>query len=203
MEIEAFEGQCVDAVEGSTLFVDAIMGASCPGDGTGMETEPGFITGATVAVVTETGTSEHGTTVQLSLALSAAEQSVYTIYASVSTPAMSFPAAFNSGLGGDVGVSPVIAPEDAYDSWLTVGDVSGDAISSLGINFAAWSTDSLTITNGVVFWMNPADPGTPSGTALIAQLTIAGGSFSATINAQDLSADGSDDWQQLGIVFSW
>jgi hypothetical protein len=81
--------------------------------------------------------------VQLSLQLSAAEANIYCIFGSDSLP-MTFPAAYNSGLGGDVGVSPVIAPEDAYDSWLTVGDVSGDAISSMGVDFAAWSTDSLT-----------------------------------------------------------
>mgnify|MGYP006102143435 CR=1 FL=1 len=39
----------------------------------------------------------------------------------------------------DFGVSPVIAPEDAYDSWLTVGDVDGETVSSLGIDTGTWS----------------------------------------------------------------
>ena len=100
-------------------------------------TEPSFVAGAATPVVEQTETSEYGTTYQLSLELSSDEANVYSIYASSDSPAMTFPAAYNSGLGGDIGVSAVIAPEDAYDSWLTVGDVDGGVVSSIGLDTAA------------------------------------------------------------------
>ena len=143
-----------------------------------------------------------GTTFLLSLELSASESNVYTIYASALSPAMTFPAAYNSPLAsssGDIGVPPVILPEDDFDSWLTVGNVDREAISSLGIDTSAWSTNGLHVVNGAVFLMDPENG--EVGTALIAQLTgNYGCAESVVINAQGKSTVGPDweQWQRQG-----
>jgi hypothetical protein len=156
-----------------------------------------FATGSTTPVVTQTATSEYGITFRLSLELSAAERNVYTIYAASDSPPMNFPPAFNSDLGGDFGVSPVSAPEDAYDSWITIGNMD---VSSLGID--VWSTNGLSVTNGAVFVMDPMSG--PSGTVLIAQMTVpCGEHYEAVVNAQGLSSDGGNDWRQEGIEFTF
>ena len=89
-----------------------------------------------------------------------------------------------------------------YDSWLTVGITNGDAggeLSSIGLDFDNWTTSSgLATDNSAVFWMSPDDG--PTGTAVIAQVTISG-AFTAVVNAQGRSVSGNDD-MMLGITFS-
>ena len=57
----------------------------------------------------------------------------------------------------------------------------------------------MTVTNGAVFLMDPTAG--PSGTVLVAQVTVSDSSSSVVLNAQGASADGGNDWQQEGIVF--
>jgi hypothetical protein len=89
-----------------------------------------------------------------------------------------------------------------FDGWLTVGITGGDttgSLSSIGLDFDAWTTDAgLTTDNGAVFWMSPDDG--PSGTAVIAQVTVSGG-FTAVVNCQGRSTSG-DDYEATGITFT-
>jgi hypothetical protein len=121
------------------------------------------------------------------------------------TPPMVFPAAYNSALassGGNIGVPPIILPEDTYDSWLTVGNVlqgTGN-LGMIGINTSKWSTDGLMVTNGAMFLMDPDDAN--PGTALIAQVTgNYGCGESVVVNVQGDSADGGTDWETQGVTF--
>jgi hypothetical protein len=165
--------------------------------------------GPVVAIVEQTSTDGPGTTYRLSLILSSSAKNVYTIYGD-GTSAMSIPAAYQSDApyGADIGgvsASYVGAvPTTAYDSWLSVGPTDGDnyySISSIGIDFDAWTADSgLTVHNGAVFWMAPNDG--PSDSAVIAQVTVSG-AFTATVSAQGRSTSATDgDWQQAGLTFS-
>jgi hypothetical protein len=94
-----------------------------------------------------------------------------------------------------------------YDSWLTVGITDGDAggaLSSIGIDFAAWTeTSALGTSDGAVFWMSP-DDGPAAGTdAVIAQITVSeGSSGTASMGMQGRSST-SADWQSDNIEFSF
>jgi hypothetical protein len=163
--------------------------------------------GDVVATVTQTSTDGPGTTYQLSITLSGSAKNVYTIYGDDAS-AMSLPPAYQSDapFGANIGGIPAAfiaaVPTTAYDSWLSVGITNGDgggALSSIGIDWDIWTTDSgLNIDNGAVFWMSPDDG--PSRSVVIAQITAAG-DFSATISAQGRSTSGGD-WQAPGITFS-
>jgi hypothetical protein len=166
-----------------------------------------FHGGDVSAVVEQTLTDGSGTTYRLSLALSGNAKNVYTIYGDGAS-AMSIPAAyqsdptFGSNIGGVATAFVAAVPTTAYDSWLTVGITNGDAggeLSSIGLDFDNWTTSSgLATDNSAVFWMSPDDG--PTGTAVIAQVTISG-AFTAVVNAQGRSVSGNDD-MMLGITFS-
>eukprot|EP01043_Picozoa_sp_COSAG02_P021516 COSAG02_NODE_1095_length_14602_cov_33.808867_2_plen_396_part_00 len=91
-------------------------------------------------------------------------------------PARQVPAPFGTSVGGvNPAISAIPGHEDSvYDSWLTVGvddGNSGNAISSIGIDFDDWSvTNGITVDDGAVFWMDP--DGAPDGRQLVAQLTL-------------------------------
>jgi len=134
---------------------------------------------------------------------------VYTIAGTAAAP-LTIPAAFQvaAPFGADIGgVSPAFFPVMAdaeFDSWLTVGmtDASNPtAISQIGIDFAAWTTSAgITSTNGAIFWMSP-DAG-PSGSAiLLAQVTSATATGSASGLLQGRSVSG-DDWS-VAAAWSW
>jgi hypothetical protein len=83
---------------------------------------------------------------------------------------------------------------------VTDGSAAAD-ISSIGIDFASWTESAgLESTDAAIFWMDP-DSG-PSGSAVVAQLTVfAGTSATATMGLQGRPAgstidDDVDDWQQ-------
>ena len=166
-----------------------------------------FSTGAVSPIVTEISTNNLGsigtfTTFQLSLSLSATEANVYSLYATPDTSPMTFPAAFQTILGGDVGVTPIIGPFDAYDSYLTIGN--GDELQAVGIDFSSWASDDVVVTDGGLVFMNP--PNAPSGVVLISQLTVqCDATFVANVNAQGTTAEESvnGDWQQENILFSF
>jgi hypothetical protein len=136
----------------------------------------------------------------------------YTIYGTASSP-MSVPAAYQEAtpFGANTGgTNPAFWPIMAgaqYDSWLTVGITDGDtggALSSIGIDFDAWTaSDALATSDGAVFWMAP-DDGPAAGTdAVLAQITVSeGSSGTATMSMQGRSSTGTD-WQSTSIEFSY
>jgi hypothetical protein len=176
----------------------SMVQVSCSGGGGG-----GGASGpATTNVV---GTSGNGDTVQLSYTLDADKTNVYAMAGTADAP-MTFPAAFQvaAPFGTDLGgVSPAliaVSADAAFDSWLTVGVTDGSAGTAIsaspGLGLDGWTaTADFTTTNGAVFWMNPADG--PSGTVVLAQLTGASGTATATL--QGRSSAGAD-WQE---VVSW
>jgi hypothetical protein len=156
-------------------------------------------------------------TYTLAVTLKGAASNVYTIYGTASSP-LSVPGAyqcatpFGSNTGGTNAAFWAVANNAAlgyaqYDSWVTVGITDGDsagALSSIGLDFAAWTaTAGLSTTDGAVFWMSP-DGGPVAGTdAVIAQLTVASGSSdSATMGMQGRSTGGAADWTSDNINFS-
>jgi hypothetical protein len=125
---------------------------------------------------------------------------------------MNVPAGYQEGApfgantgGANPAFFPIMAGAE-FDSWLTVGITEGDAagaISSIGIDFAAWTTDAdLSTTDGAVFWMSPDDG--PSGDdVVLAQVTVAAGSSgAATMGMQGRSSSGTD-WQSDNIEFAY
>merc|ERR1711959_560376 len=95
----------------------------------------------------------------------------YTIYGK-STGSLSLPAAyqcatpFGANTGGTNPAFWAVANNAAlgfaqYDSWLSAGLTDGDAggaLSSIGIDWDAWTADSgIEVTDGAVFWMSPDD----------------------------------------------
>ena len=162
-----------------------------------------------MASITQIGSGDSGTTVQLVATLDAAKSNVYAM-AGTSDQSLSFPAAFQvaAPFGADIGgVNPAFFPVNAaaeFDSWVSVGPTDGSAgaaISAIGVDFAAWTASAgLTTDNGAIFWMNPADG--PSSSAVLAQITNDGGSGSASASLQGRSADGGDDWTE-SISWSW
>ena len=112
------------------------------------------------------------TTYRLSLRLSDAgpsadkvPENLYTIYGDATHP-MIFPEAYQvqNPFGQDIGgVNSLLfpaKPESEFDSWLTVGEVEGNAqavIARENIPFDSWSaTSPLRVNDGAVFWMDPA-----------------------------------------------
>ena len=139
---------------------------------------------------------------------------VYTMFGTVDTP-MRFPAAFQvaTPFGTNIGgVNPAMFAVNAdsqYDSWLTVGMIDASnpsVISSIGIDFAAWTSSSgITATGGLdepggaLFWMNP-DAGPTGADIVMAQLTVpAGSSGTAGALLQGRSAHDAD-WK---LAASW
>ena len=151
------------------------------------------------------------------MSLKGAASNVYTIYGTAASP-LSVPAAyqcatpFGSNTGGTNAAFWAVANSAAlgyaqFDSWVTVGITDGDAagaISSIGLDWAAW-TDSAALgtSDGAVFWMSP-DGGPSAGTdATIAQLTVASGSsFTATMGMQGRSTGGAADWTSDNVEFT-
>ena len=88
---------------------------------------------------------------------------------------------------------------------MTIGFTEADAagsLSSLGINFSAW-TDSagLTVDNGSVFLMHPDEA--PEGDVVVAQLTVqSGSSGTVTMGMQGHGTTG-EDWDVHRVVFTY
>ena len=143
---------------------------------------------------------------------------VYTIYGDAGTVdhPLEIPAAHQvaAPFGQDVGgINPAffaegVSPESEYDSWVTVGLTTGNSgeLGSVGISWEAWQEDSgLLITDGAVFWMNPANgPTTADKDPIVMQLTVPSGcSFHGVFNAQGHTRPGSIDgsWDARNIQF--
>ena len=103
-----------------------------------------------------------------------------------------------------------VNPAAQYDSFLTIGmdgpALTPGALSSVGLDFSTWDeTTPLDVTappvGGAVFLMDPSSG--PSGTVVLAQLTVAGGTAgSAVMGVQGQSTTG-EDWQHDGVIWSW
>lgn len=164
-------------------------------------------------VVTTSQTSLDGfDTYTLAVTLTGTAINLYTIYGTVDSP-MSVPAGyqeptpFGANVGGtNPGFWPIMAGAQ-YDSWLTVGITNGDssgALSSIGIDFDAWTVDSpLSTSDGAVFWMAPDHGPTADADAVVVQLTVAAGSSGrASMGMQGRSSAG-EDWQADNIEFTF
>lgn len=153
-------------------------------------------------------------------------ENVYTIYGSPAEtagadkgepahvmyfpPAFQEPAPFGADIGGTNPSFWTYSASAQWDSWLSVGITDGSSttdVSSIGIDFDSWTgTEGLTIDNGAVFWMNPANA--PSRwPCVVAQVTVPSGTpWSATVNARGKMAGytggGGDDWEATNLVFS-
>ena len=99
------------------------------------------------------------TTVRLSVTLAAEQTNVYALAgSSFQGSPMVFPPAYQvaAPFGADIGGTPPaywqFTPESQYDSWLTVGLTTGNGgsqLSSIGVDFTAWTeTSALTVTDG-------------------------------------------------------
>ena len=92
-------------------------------------------------------------------------------------------------MGGVAAAFIAAVPTTAYDSWLTVGIINGDAagaLSSIGIDWTSWTASAgLSADDGAVFWMSPDDG--PSSDVVVAQVTVSGGTATASLNAQGRS----------------
>ena len=115
--------------------------------------------------------------------------------------------------GADTGgVSPDFFPfsaEAEFDSWLTIGPTDGSAGVALGaspgLGLGDWSPSAAFSTNnGAIFWMNPNDGRPPTGAdpIVLAQITSAEGSGTASAMLQGQNTDGSTDWTQE-ISWAW
>jgi len=83
---------------------------------------------------------------------------------------------FNSNFGGVQSGLININPKSMYDSWVTIGLTDGDPdhkISSIGIDFDSWNNDnSLEVTNGAIFLMDPEEKIIDGEEYIIMQLTL-------------------------------
>ena len=122
-------------------------------------------------------------------------------------PAYQEPTPFGANTGGTNPAFWAVMAGAQFDSWLTVGITEGDsggALSSIGLDFDAWTADdALSTDDGAVFWMVP-DDGPAAGTdAVVAQITVAAGSAgSATMGLQGRSSTG-EDWQSTNIEITY
>ena len=164
-------------------------------------------------VVTASAASLDGfDTYTLAVTLTGTATNLYTIYGNGDSP-MSVPAGyqeatpFGANTGGTNPAFWDLVAGSQYDSWLTVGITSGDssgALSSIGIDFNAWTVDSaLSTSYGAVFWMAP-ELGPAAGTeAVVAQVTVtAGSSGRASMGMQGRSSEG-EDWRADNVEFTY
>ena len=184
--------------------------------GSALDNSHGRIRGKEVAAPIVTQVAQDSvdgyTTYRLSLVLDgdAAGGNIYTIFGEQGSP-LSVPAAYQvaSPFGVDIGGTfPAFwaaQAESQYDSWLTIGMTEGNAnnaLANIGIPFDDWSaTQAIETEDGAVFYMNP-DSG-PSGTVVVAQLTVPDGSdFTVTMGAQGRGSTRAHDWQDIDNVFA-
>ncbi len=139
------------------------------------------------------------TTYELRVQLSGAAANVYAMYGTPQSP-MSFPPVY--------GIKPrALAGGPGLHSWLTIGqDTAESALTSAGINWAAWTnTSGFTSTNALIFVMPDAAPSADEE-VLLGRITVATGSWgSVTIGLQGRSTGGlaANDWRLDGVAFSF
>jgi hypothetical protein len=143
------------------------------------------------------------TTYQLSLEPSDPTGNIYAVYGDqehtmLMPPAFQVSPPFGANFGGTNPAFWRIKAEAEYDSWLTAGITDGvdtGRLSSIGIDFDAWTVDSgLIADDGAVFWMDPTTA-TP-GLSVVAQFTVpTGTAWQAMLSAQGKTGAGLTEFQ--------
>ena len=139
------------------------------------------------------------TTYQLAVAQTGKLTSIYSVGGSVDST-LKMPAAFQVAPPFGVDVAGVgqkyLGYNNAskYDSWLTVGLVSGDPsqqIGQQGLNFRGWTQSAGLVSTGSVFWKDPSQaPATAK--VQVAQITVPSSTFwqaSLLVKAKTASGD--------------
>jgi len=148
------------------------------------------------------------TTYQLSITLGSNQKNVYSIYGNtehhlVMPPSLQWTVA-GANIGGVPSIFWTVFQNSHGDGWLTVGPTSGNpspGMTSVGIDFDSWNgTNGLDVTDGEVFWMDPA-LGPTGPDVVLAQVTVSG-YFTASLNARGRSTDGNSGWHCENITFS-
>ena len=136
-------------------------------------------------------------------------QNVYSMFGSSSSP-LAFPPAYQvaAPFGADIGgTDPAFwslgDSDSQFDSWLTVGlseGMSSGEISSIGMDWEAWTADAgLSVDDGALFWMVPDDGPSGGSAVVLAQMTVPSDFTSSTIRfglqGRSSAAD-ADDWQE-------
>ena len=177
-----------------------------------------------VGEVTQTGSSDAGTTYALSVspdsdASGFATFDLHTIFGTPESPLL-LPPAFQAVGGVDVGgISPELFAVDAtleFDSWLTLGATDGSQeLGVVGFDFTTWTADSgLSCDNCAV--THVTTDGDTSGSVQVGQMTVPAvcpaGWLTATMNFQGHSQDRSGratsfhdmipDWTAVGVTFT-
>ena len=114
---------------------------------------------------------------------------------------------FGVDIGGAAPAFFAFSAEVEFDSWLTIGPTDGSAGDALaaspGLGLGDWSPSAAFSTNnGAIFWMNPNDGPTGADPIVLAQITSAEGSGTASAMLQGQNTDGSTDWTQE-ISWAW
>ena len=145
-------------------------------------------------------------------------QNLYALYGDIYGEPLHLPPAYQSSfnygsnLGGVNSFIMNTYPDTKYDSWLTIGLSDGDNnndLSSIGVNFEDWNEqNSLDITNGAVFLMNPEERIVSGNEYLLAQITVRENSNPTVIlNVQGkttlLNAPSSErSWTENNIIYN-
>ena len=146
---------------------------NCKGDRHGMWWACGSIT----TVSTDLFMFAPMTTYQLLVSPGGLAENIYQVFGDTVNPMMLPPAYQDSAAGANFGgVSPDAvagSPTAAFDSWLTVGETTGDSggkLSAFGINFGSWTgTTGLLVPNGYVSLSDQVNA--PTSDVVVAQLT--------------------------------
>jgi hypothetical protein len=127
-------------------------------------------------------------------------------HALVVPPARQVPTPFGTDMGPVNPVFYAFDPDYEYDSFITIGldgpALTPGAISSVGIDFQAWTeATGIDSTNGAVFFMDP-DHGATTEPVVFMQLTVRLGTrFSGAFSAQGRSTHDAEDWEVTDIAF--
>ena len=140
-------------------------------------------------------------------------ETVYSVFGTADShmsipPAFQVATPFGANLGGANPAFFAFSPDAEFDSWLTAGITGGDtngALSSIGIEFAAWTeSDGLEVADGAVFWMSPPD--SLAGDSVVAQITVPSGSsgqMTAGLQGRSTGGDDAEDWQQQNVMWAY
>ena len=200
---------------GQVVTVTVAGSTPAPAPGACATASDAYVTPA----VTSVGTSASGTTYQLSVTLGGGAYNLHSIYGTAES-SMVLPAAYQNangvGIGGIAAEFVTAMPDLAYDSWVTVGEVSGTSgVIATTITAAEWDSwgvsSGLTTTSGAVMYADPSAGPTAGAAIVVAQLTVSTGSPAIAImnlggHTQDRSTTVSidaatADWASTGVTF--
>ena len=122
----------------------------------------------------------------------------YALYGASAPSEMQLPAAyqypppFGQTIGAPDSFLVASTPLLGIDSFLTIGDADARMLSSVGIDFSAWTASSpLTVDDGAVFVLDPDKA--PRGRLRLARITTPrGGRAAFSLQGQRYSADSGD-----------